>query len=112
MKLSYSTPRTMYTVTRAARISRASFDCEFSKAAAVPWKPTCTLAGKFMFFAALLMASMASPSEALPARLKDAVTEGNCPWWLIDSDSVPGGMVVKAPRGTALLGVGVVLVLA
>src|ERR1700685_4811982 len=102
----------MYTVTRAARISRASLDREFSKAAAVPWKLACTLAGKFMFFAVLLMASMASPREALSARLKETVTEGNWPWWLIDSDSVPGSMWVKAPRGTALLGVELVLVLA
>src|ERR1700684_3366778 len=112
MKLSYSTPRTMYTVTRAARISSASLDREFSKAAAVPWKPACTLAGKFMFFAVLLMASIASPSEAFPARLKETVTDGNWPWWLIDSASVPGSIWVKSPRGTALLGVELVLVLA
>src|ERR1700677_4628587 len=102
----------MYTVTRAARISRASLDWELSKAAAVPWKLACTLAGKFMFLAVLLMASMASPSEALPARLKETVTEGNWPWWLIDSDSVPGSMWVKALKGTALLGVELVVVLA
>src|SRR3984957_19345968 len=112
MKLSNSTPSTMYTVTRAAGISSASLDSEFSKAAAVPWKPACTLAGKFIFFAVLLIASMASPREAFPARLKETVTEGNWPWWLIDSDSVPGSMWVKAPRGTALLGVELVLVLA
>src|SRR3984885_7346559 len=112
MKLSYSTPRTMYTVTRAARISRASFPEEFSKAAAVPWKLACTLAGKFISLAVLLIASMAWPSEALSARLNETVTEGNWPWWLIESDSVPGSMWVKAARGTALLGVELVLVLA
>src|ERR1700677_117705 len=102
----------MYTVTRGARISRASLSWEFSKAAAVPWKLDCTLAGKFMFLAVLLMASMAWPSEALSDRLKETVTEGNWPWWLIESGSVPGSMWVKAPRGTALLGVELVLVLA
>src|SRR6202034_1244845 len=112
MKLSYSTPSTMYTVTRAARISKASLDREFSKAAAVPWKPVCTLAGNFKFFAVLLIASIASPSEALPARLNETVIDGNWPWWLIESDSVPGSIRVKAPRGTALLGMELVLVLA
>src|ERR1700722_18733237 len=102
----------MYTETRAARISSASLSWEFSKAAAVPWKLACTLAGKFMPLAVLLMASMACPREALPARLKETVTEGNWPWWLIDSDSVPGSMRVKAPNGTALLGMELVLVLA
>src|ERR1700691_6264889 len=55
---------------------------------------------------------MAWPSEALSDRLKETVTEGNWPWWLIDSDSVPGSMWVKALRGTALLGVELVLMLA
>src|ERR1700678_697604 len=55
---------------------------------------------------------MAWPSEALSDRLKETVTAGNWPWWLIDSDSVPGSIWVKAPRGTALLGVELVLVLA
>ena len=46
MKLSYSTPSTMYTVTSAARISRGSLVSEFLKAAAVPWKSDCKLVGK------------------------------------------------------------------
>src|ERR1700734_1074199 len=112
MKLSYSTPRTMYTVTRAARISRASLPEEFSKAAAVPWKLACTLAGKFISLEVLLIASMAWPSEALSARLNETVTEGNWPWGLIESDSVPGSIRVKAPKGTPLLGMELVLVLA
>ena len=36
MKLSYSTPRTMYTVTSAARISSGSLDSELRNDAAVP----------------------------------------------------------------------------
>ena len=36
MKLSYSTPSTMYTVTSAARISSPSFESDPSNAAAVP----------------------------------------------------------------------------
>src|SRR5271154_1534453 len=102
----------MYTVTRAARISSASLEREFSKAAAVPWKPDWTLGGKSRFFTSLLMVSMAPPSAALPARVKEMVTEGNWPWWLMDSASVPRVMWVNAPKGTALLGVELVLVLA
>ncbi len=65
-----------------------------------------------MSLAVLLMSSMASPSEALGARLKETVTEGNWPWWLIDSDSVPGSMWANAVKGTALLKVELVVVLA
>ena len=111
MKLSYSTPRTIYTVTRAARISRASLEREFSKAAAVPWKLAWTLGGRSKSFSTLLMASMASPSAAFCARLNEMVTEGNWPWWLIERDSVPLVMCVKAPKGTALLGLELVAVL-
>src|ERR1700761_1916607 len=102
----------MYTVTRAARISRASFDSEFSKAAAVPWKLAWMLGGKFKSLAVLLIAVMASPRAALPARLNEIVTEGNCPWWLMESSSVPWVTWVKAASGTALLGAELVLVLA
>ena len=45
MKLSYSTPSTMYTVTKAARMSSGSFDSEALNEAAVPSKPACKLAG-------------------------------------------------------------------
>src|SRR5271154_3129436 len=102
----------MYTVTRAARINSASLEREFSNAAAVPWKPLCTLAGKFISLAVLLIASMASPSAALEARLNETVTEGNCPWWLMDRASVPGCIWAKAVKGTALLRVELVVVLA
>ena len=69
----------MYTVTRAARMSRDSFEREFLKAAAVPWNSYCRLGGKCMFVATLSIAVMAPPSEASGARLKEMVTAGNCP---------------------------------
>src|ERR1700749_261404 len=65
-----------------------------------------------MSLAALLMSSSAWPSEALGARLNETVTEGNWPWWLIDSDSVPISIFENALRGTALLKLELVLVLA
>ena len=80
MKLSYSTPSTIYTVTSAARISSASFESEFLNDAAVPSNPACRLAGKFSFWVTLSMSEMAVPSEAFGARLNETVTAGNCPW--------------------------------
>ena len=43
MKLSYSTPSTMYIVTTAARTSSSSFDSEASSAEAAPWKAVTKL---------------------------------------------------------------------
>ena len=40
--------------------------------------------------------------------MKDTVIAGNCPWWVIASDSVVLSKWVKLPRGTALLGVELV----
>src|ERR1700678_1702363 len=79
MKLSYNTPSTMYTVTRAANINRASLDSEFLNDAAVPWKSACKLGGMFMSACTLSIAVMALPRAALGARLNETVTEGNCP---------------------------------
>ena len=50
----------------------------------------------------LSMSVMAVPSEAFGARLNDTVTEGNCPWWLIESASVVSLIWVKALSGMAL----------
>ena len=104
MKLSYSTPRTMYTVTSAARISSGSFDSELRNDAAVPWKSACRLAGIFIPFCSLVIFSIASPSDACGARLKLTVIEGNCPWCVIDSGSVAVSKCENALSGIALLG--------
>ena len=47
---------------------------------------------------------MALPRAPLRARLKETVTERNCPWWVIESASLARSwMLVKALNGTALL---------
>src|SRR5580704_9068294 len=51
----------------------------------------------------LSIAVMALPRAALGARLKETVTAGNCPWWLMDSASVARWKWVNVLRGTALL---------
>ena len=66
-------------MTRAARISSASFESEFLKDAAVPWKSACRLAGMCMSCCTLSIAVMALPKAAFGARLNETVTEGNCP---------------------------------
>jgi len=77
MKLSYSTPSTMYTVTIAAMIRNSSLARVAWKASAVPWKAVMTLAGMPISASALRMALTASPSAAPAARLNDTVVEGN-----------------------------------
>src|ERR1700722_3678366 len=54
------------------------------------------------------MSVIAVPNEALGARLNDTVTEGNCPWWLMERASVMGEAFVNAPRGIAFALVAVV----
>ena len=102
----------MYTVTRAARISRASLDSEFSKAAAVPWKPACTLAGKFKF-----LASLVDGGDGLAQRGIGGQVERNRDrrklTLVVDRERFRARFTwVKALSGTALLGVELVLVLA
>src|SRR5579863_10114903 len=55
--------------------------------------------GKPMRLVAFSISVIALPSDASGARLKETVTEGNCPWWLIESASVMGTAAVKALRG-------------
>ena len=59
------------------------------------------LIGIFMSFCTCSIAFVASPSEALGARLKEIVTTGNCPWWLTDNGAVRDSQCVKALSGTA-----------
>ena len=56
-----------------------------------------------MSFCTLLTAVMALPSEAFGARLNDTVMAGNCPWWVMASDSVVFSKCAKALSGMALL---------
>ena len=88
----------MYTVTSAARISSGSLLSDASKDAAVPWNAACTLIGMPMSFCAFSMASVAAPSEAFGARLKEIVTTGNCPWWLTASGALVDSKWVNALR--------------
>ena len=68
--------------------------------AAVPWNAAWMLAGIPSSFLRVLMAFTASPSEAPGARLKDMVTTGNWPWWLIAMGPVVVSQCVKALSGT------------
>src|ERR1700687_879050 len=74
---------------------------EFSKAAAVPWNSACTLGGILSPRCTCLTALIAPPSAALGARLNDTVTEGNCPWRLMERGDWVRSKRVNAPSGTA-----------
>src|SRR5580698_202185 len=102
MKLSYKTPSTMYTVTSAARIKIGSFCSEAWNEAAVPWKAACTLSGMPISRCASSIARVASPSDALGARLNEIVTTGNCPWWFTESAADRVSKCVNVLSGTAL----------
>src|SRR5580698_6709508 len=56
-----------------------------------------------MSFCTLPTAVIALPSAPFGARLKDTVTAGNCPWWLMESGSAVCSKCEKALSGTALL---------
>src|ERR1700722_18489387 len=77
MKLSYSTPSTIYMVRTAASSRNTSFESEDWKACAAPWKLIPKLAGSSISLNAELIASTA-PSEAPGARLNEIVVTGNC----------------------------------
>src|SRR5271169_4097832 len=82
-------------------IRSPSLEREFSKAAAVPWNSACRLGGILSPRSTLLTAVIALPSAALGARLNDTVTEGNCPWRLMESGDWVRSKRVNAPSGTA-----------
>src|SRR5215469_2855936 len=94
----------------AARISTGSLAREFRKAAAVPSNVAWMLAGMLSSALASLMALTASPRAAPGAKLKETVTAGNCPWWLIARAVEPGSKRVKALRGTCAFGAVLTLV--
>ena len=78
MKLSYSTPSTMYITTTAASSSSSSLSRLLRKASAAPWNVVRMLSGTPSVRSALSMASTAAPSDAPGARLNDTVVAGNC----------------------------------
>src|SRR5262245_56020862 len=93
-------PSTIYTVTRAARMSQGSELSDFWKAAAVPWKLGRMLTGMPISCSARAIALVAFPRDSPGARLKEIVTTGNCPWWLIASEVLDVEKWLNAARGT------------
>src|ERR1700744_2819079 len=79
MKLSYSTPSTIYIVTIAARIRNSSFDNDAWNARAAPWKRVWNDGGSPISFSAWSIAFTAAPSDEPGARLNETVVAGN---WL------------------------------
>jgi len=72
-------------VTTAARISSRVLSSEAWKASAAPWKLLRMPRGRPSSASAARIALTASPSATSGARLKDRVTAGNCPRWLMAS---------------------------
>jgi len=83
--LSYRTPSTMYMVTIAASTSSSVLERELRNARAAPWKRISTASGNSSAAAAISIALTASPSEAPSPRLKEIVTAGNWPTWLMSN---------------------------
>ena len=77
MKLSYSTPSTMYTVTIAASTSSSSFDSDAVSAAAAPWNAVTKLSGSAISTSAWRIASTAAPSEDPAVVSNEIVVAGN-----------------------------------
>src|ERR1700730_13056684 len=82
MKLSYSTPSTMYIVTIAASTRNSSLPSDAWNASAGPLKRVMKLSGKPMSPSALRMSVTALPRDAPGARLNEIVVAGNWPRWL------------------------------
>src|SRR5580698_3055132 len=102
MKLSYRTPRTMYTATSAASTSSGSLDRELVKDAAVPWKLAASPGGMCRSSWTLLTALMAAPNEDFAAMSKETVITGNWPWCEIVGRAVGVGVGWVVLKETAL----------
>ena len=70
------------------------------KACAVPWNCPTRVGGAPRLAFAAVMASTAWLSDAPGARLKESVTAGKTPWWLMVSGSTVRVTCVTADSGT------------
>src|SRR5580698_9316230 len=75
---------------------------ELWKACAVPWKEPCSPCGKARSRCTLLIDATASLSAVPGFRLKDTVTAGSWPRWLMLSGIVPALILVTALSGTSV----------
>ena len=76
-----------------------STSSESWKTCAIPWNEPSTVAGTLSSARSWWICATASLSAAPGARLKDSVTAGNWPWWLMVS-----GATVSVKRATVLSG--------
>src|SRR5471032_2728342 len=100
MKLSYSTPSTMYIVTIAASTSSSSFDSDASSAEAAPWNAVTKLAGRSMSVSAWRTAATAAPTDEPGVVSNEIVVAGNCARWLICSGPGFSTMLTIDDSGT------------
>src|SRR5712692_1729109 len=84
----------------AARIRNGWWAREPRKACAVPWKLAWMLSGSPTSARAFSIARTAPPRETPEARLKEMVTTGNWPWWLMARGTVVSSTRASAVRGT------------
>jgi hypothetical protein len=89
----------MYTVTSAARISSGSLPARPGRRPPCPGKPSAP-ERHVHFLLDFFDGLGGAPSEALGARLKEMVTHGNWPWWLMESGALSFEMRERA-QGTA-----------
>src|SRR5579862_3610047 len=100
MKLSYSTPSTMYMTITAASSSSSSLVRLLRKASAAPSKVVEMLSGIASDCSTVPIASTAAPREDPGARLKETVAAGNCARWLMSSGRASMVSLAMAERGT------------
>src|SRR5512146_3026398 len=100
MKLSYSTPSTMYMTSTAASSSSSSLLRLLRKASAAPWNVVWMLVGRHSWLSVASIALTAAPSDTPSARLNETVVAGNCAMWLMSSGRVSTVTLASADRGT------------
>src|SRR5690606_20213082 len=99
-KLSYSTPRRMYTVASAARMSQGWVASDSWNACAVPRNTPLMDAGGSSSATACETSRTASPNATPEAVLNETVAEGTIPSWAMLNGPTAGGSM----RATALSG--------
>src|ERR1700675_4799537 len=100
MKLSYSTPSTIYTATSAAISRYTSLDSESSNAWAAPCSDEEIDGGRLTDCSTAWMSFTAVLNDAPFARLNEIVTDGNCARWLITSGDFVIWILAMADSGT------------